>query len=497
MARVTGFTAERMLQIENSTVVSGFVDADHHLVLELRDGTEIDAGYVRGENATALLTKLDTDSVKISLNGLGTPQQPWVLSADVTGFSNTGARYGLLPPEYRGGNTRVKVDGVYTAACEWLTPYDPRKSRQVRVTKVGRQDVIIGQREHDQVVIELNRSAVVNYNEATAGIHFSPEPRAVRLPSGLVVLTGLLQTVKAPANGEALAYLPPGFRPGEDMLVGVEVENQPRALAIRANGEIQARTNISNGNYISIDNLSFYAAGVPQWSDIGTMGTSYGSNFEAWPEQWAAYGTPGFWEDPYGWLWFRGLVRAKATQSVDNTTIFNLPSNLRVSLEQHVRGTSENGLGMYGGNPTLGLTWKTGSAGGVGHYFSMGGVAFALPRAFSDNRWMYPYRFENNWVNRDGTRFTPLSWCLREDGLRALRGLVNSGTSPNTRITIMHEAEMIPDSQLVMATVAQSQGRGRLDIAGRKRESPGLGSLQVVSAPASSWFSLDQVFWVV
>jgi hypothetical protein len=47
MATVTGFTAERMLEIENSTVVDGNV-VGNNLILLTRDGTQIDAGNVRG-----------------------------------------------------------------------------------------------------------------------------------------------------------------------------------------------------------------------------------------------------------------------------------------------------------------------------------------------------------------------------------------------------------------------------------------------------------------
>jgi hypothetical protein len=47
MATVTGFTAERMLAIENSTVVDGEIQGDN-LVLLTRAGTPIDAGNVRG-----------------------------------------------------------------------------------------------------------------------------------------------------------------------------------------------------------------------------------------------------------------------------------------------------------------------------------------------------------------------------------------------------------------------------------------------------------------
>lgn len=50
MAIVQVFTAERMLEIENTTVVSGSVNEDGDLILITRDGTEINAGYVQAPN---------------------------------------------------------------------------------------------------------------------------------------------------------------------------------------------------------------------------------------------------------------------------------------------------------------------------------------------------------------------------------------------------------------------------------------------------------------
>lgn len=49
MAIVTGFTAERMLEIENTTVVSGLVDVNGDLLLYTREGAEINAGHVKGD----------------------------------------------------------------------------------------------------------------------------------------------------------------------------------------------------------------------------------------------------------------------------------------------------------------------------------------------------------------------------------------------------------------------------------------------------------------
>jgi microcystin-dependent protein len=47
MATVTGYTAARMLEIENETIVNASLDGDN-LILVTREGTEIDVGSVRG-----------------------------------------------------------------------------------------------------------------------------------------------------------------------------------------------------------------------------------------------------------------------------------------------------------------------------------------------------------------------------------------------------------------------------------------------------------------
>lgn len=48
MATVTGFTAARMLEIENASIVAGAVDLSGHLQLETQGGSTVDAGYVVG-----------------------------------------------------------------------------------------------------------------------------------------------------------------------------------------------------------------------------------------------------------------------------------------------------------------------------------------------------------------------------------------------------------------------------------------------------------------
>lgn len=48
MATVTGYTAARMLEIENACIIAGAVDLSGHLILERQDGSTIDAGDVTG-----------------------------------------------------------------------------------------------------------------------------------------------------------------------------------------------------------------------------------------------------------------------------------------------------------------------------------------------------------------------------------------------------------------------------------------------------------------
>jgi microcystin-dependent protein len=55
MGVATGFTAERMLAIENSSIVGGFVDTNGHLLLKAKDNSQIDAGNVVGPITTGIV----------------------------------------------------------------------------------------------------------------------------------------------------------------------------------------------------------------------------------------------------------------------------------------------------------------------------------------------------------------------------------------------------------------------------------------------------------
>lgn len=64
MGSATGFTAARMLQIEQSTVTGGFIDLDGRLLLERRDGQTIVAGDARGPKGDPGNDGLDGENYK-------------------------------------------------------------------------------------------------------------------------------------------------------------------------------------------------------------------------------------------------------------------------------------------------------------------------------------------------------------------------------------------------------------------------------------------------
>lgn len=87
MATVTGFTSARMLEIENSTVVAGSILGDN-LILITRDGTEINAGNVRGpegiQGPIGEISQEDLDAAIAAAHAAGAITSEQLASAAVT-----------------------------------------------------------------------------------------------------------------------------------------------------------------------------------------------------------------------------------------------------------------------------------------------------------------------------------------------------------------------------------------------------------------------------
>lgn len=504
MGIATGLTAERMLEIEANSITGGMIDIHGDLILTTHGGETINAGQVE---PTRFMTVTDSSSVDLGITGAGSLALPWNLTASVKVIDASKVTSGvlgldripnltaegLLEATYRGGKAKVKVGGVWsTNALSWATPYDPSKSRAVRLMKVGVDWMIMGQIEDNDIRLELNPSTVAMYSEVNTDMLFAYEPRAIKLPSGLVMLSGLLRSPAAYSGSEVLATLPEGFRPDHDAVWAVEWANQARAITIFPNGEIKPRTNFTGGNYISLDGIAFWAAGVPTWTPIGQGGSSFGANFDT-DAGWNNYGPAAFWKDPYGFVWFKGLIRNIPAMSVDNTVSVNLPATHRPYKQMHFRTTANDVFGFIGGAPASGLAWKNGGEASAGSWHSLDSVVLVTAEARANNPWKDVACWNNGWSNYLVSTFPAASYLMREDGLRIAEGLIGSGTI-GQRPFILHEKEMWPDTGRKILARVSNAARGRADIYSSNAGDADIGAFYA-SQGTSAWFSLDGAMW--
>jgi microcystin-dependent protein len=104
MATVTGFTSERMLEIENTTIVDGHIDGDD-LILVQRNLDEINAGNVRGPVGPQG-PNADTGDVKASIRS--TPPTGWLaLNGQVISGANVTYPdlWAVVPAAWKSGTT--------------------------------------------------------------------------------------------------------------------------------------------------------------------------------------------------------------------------------------------------------------------------------------------------------------------------------------------------------------------------------------------------------
>ena len=405
----------------------------------------------------------------------------------------------LLPATYRGGPTQVKINGVLSSATyEWLTPYVPGGSRTVKLKKIGSTWYITGQDQKGYYRFQLNDAEWTTHSDATATTAFSSRARVTRLVSGIVSLSGVLRARGTTPDLTLVGTLPADCRPDFDMIYPVEHGDVARAVTIKANGDILTRGGAwSSDQYLTLDGISFPAAGVATWTTVGSGGSSFGSSFSDDAGFNAQYGAPAFWKDPYGFVWFRGLVKAIATVSADNTRIIDLPSTHRAHLEQHYRGTANNGYSGFGSRPNNGLNWKPSSPGTIGDWYSLSGFVINTADSQANNPWVNPAKFANGW-ERNGVTYPNGSYLLREDGLCLMQGLMVSGTI-GTRVMSLRDNEMWPRDGLIILAGMSNNARGRIDIGGEREALGGQnepGSVVFTQGDSGAWVSLDGKTWV-
>jgi hypothetical protein len=121
MATVTGLTAERMITMENATVIDGDIVGDD-LVLKTRDGTEINAGNVRGPTGSPGVSQAELDAFMsdslpicsiIDYMGTAAPNPKWILMFGQTianGDTLYPAFWAKIPAAMKSGSSIVMPD---------------------------------------------------------------------------------------------------------------------------------------------------------------------------------------------------------------------------------------------------------------------------------------------------------------------------------------------------------------------------------------------------
>lgn len=514
MATVSGLTKDRMLAIEAASVVNGEVDVSGDLILERRDGTKFNAGHVHGADgadATALLEITDTDTTDVTLEGAGTPADPWNLSVEVKELT-----YGLLPDltvtgllaaDYRGpGPATVRIDGMGTdtTGIPWLVPYEPSGSRRVSLTRYGAGWAIVGQVSYETISgghrtlpLEL-ASNWLSYNYSTADGDWA-DPRITQLPSGLVVLSGLIRTTAGiPAAGTDVAInIPVGMRPEHTIIHYVNNSDTAKVIDITTDGKLKVRGIWGSNSYISLDGISWWPAGTATWTTVPTA--SYGPAFESQAGDVASYGPTAYFKDPYGFVWLKGLVRIKGTISADNTPIFALPADHRAHLEQHFHIAGQDAYAGLGAQPDDGVNWKTGSPTGLNQWMTLNGAVIVTADALNNNPWVDIPAFINSWAIH-GASFPVPATLRRGDGLCMSKGLISGGAFGSARIFVAPK-EVWPDKGRLIIDSIGNNNRIRWDISGiyesdtgGNRKRGGFGAIN--GSVAAAWASLDGMKWV-
>lgn len=511
MGSVRVFTAERMEQIEDNIIVSGTIDPQNHLILTQMDGTLIDAGSVA---SNAKMVAEDSASVDITVGGVGSDLDPFRIKGEVKKIPASAVdsgrfdlaripdqtAVGLLEASYRGGPAKVKIGGVLsTDSYSWMTPYQAGASREVSLLKTNDSWKITGQTENSYPII-LNDVYWSSYSELANNTSFSYRPRITFLPSGIVVLSGLLASKAAPPNGSVIGYIPPDLAPDHDIRLAVEMADIAKGVYITTTGEIQAWGNFSSNDYVSLDGLAFPQKGVANWIPLGDSGSGIGLKFERHAPWDDVYGVPSYWKDPYGFVWFQGLLRVK-TALTSEDVMFTLPTGYLPPKATHYRMNSNDTYAAFGynlGGSGQEFVMKANSPTTVGSWYSLAGVAVATVESFSINPWKTPRAFSNGWVNYNPGSFTSLQHLLREDGLRVTSGLLANGSGGMNSFTLPEEEYWPRYGRIILATMA-TNARARIDISPtveRFLASPYIPGAFVHVQGANTFYSVDSRMWV-
>lgn len=510
MASVNGLTKERMLEIEANSVVNGVVDSAHHLILTRKDGTQIDAGDI---SAVAKLTIQDTTTLDLTLTGSGSLASPFLLKGDVKALAASMIASGtldparlpgmfasaVLDPTYRGpGPAKVRFlsgGALSTQAYQWIGQYQPWENRVVTMARVGTTWAILGHSSEEYFGGKIDLPFVngwqsYNRRQAVSDNRWT-NPRAQRLYSGIVMLSGLIYSGTL-TNGTIIATLPVNYRPDTAMVFPINNSDTAKTIIIYPNGEIQVHGANWVAGYITLDGIAFPAAGVATWTDVGAAGsgTAFANGWTNYSNP--IYGNARFWKDTFGFVWWAGLVAGGAT--ADNTAMITVPNNLVGDFPTHSKAGSGNAFGFVSAitNPTPAMAWKNGTSSNT--WVSLCGVAVASIDALTnpDNAWFTP-TLAAGW-SRYSAAFPAPQFLRRGDGMSVSRGLLKGGTAPAVKVANVPQ-EMLPGSEIILYSVSLALFN-RVDIRAMDYSLDDDQGGYVAQTGSASWISWDNQMWM-
>lgn len=423
------------------------------------------------------------------------------------------SKVGYLEKTYRiGGPARVHVESLDAPLSDylnWRVGYEPDRGRVVSLEWNGSAWEIAGQPEMAADgsgfwALTLDPAKWANYNAWTLDTQWNERIGATRLPTGLVVLSGLIRAlVNLPAN-DVLTVLPPAFRPEYEVIASVMRSDLFYPISIKPNGEVSFRTGttVSAGNYINLDGVVFWSAdsdATGHWIDIGTGGTSWASGFgSTGAGNDANFGVPAVYQDRYGFVWGRGLARVNTAQSAGDNPMINLPVAMRAHKQQHYRAIANDVHALLGSRPGAGgIDWKPPTGGSVGSWINLSGFGICTPTALSGNPWQDAWQYVNGWNSYNEAQFPRMGWLRRGDGLMMMKGLIAAGGISSAFTNMGGYLEYTPRARTLILQTVSAEQYARINVRG-DRYVGGSTPRDILPGQnvSNSWVAFDPVMYV-
>ncbi|QFG08698.1 hypothetical protein PBI_INGRID_23 [Arthrobacter phage Ingrid] len=186
---ITGFTAEHMQTLADENVVGGAIDSAGHLILETRDGTQIDAGYF-GLSAQTISVATDFRTLTTPGTYLFPSSATVAASANLptaSGYGFTTGQAGFLLVEGNGGSfvkqtwtnynapnmTLIQTRYSGTTWYPWATPVQYASQTRAGLLEIATAAEVAAQSDDTKSVSALGLASMLGYRYLTTAIYTS------------------------------------------------------------------------------------------------------------------------------------------------------------------------------------------------------------------------------------------------------------------------------------------------------------------------------------